>query len=178
VLQFNRVDFRLPWLRRQFPRAKVLHLYRHPRDQWISSLVDPKEFTKDGTVTEFARHDRYYLRMWASDLKYHFPFLSEDQVEHPYQLFYYVWKLSYLFGQRFAHVSLAYESILESPERSLADLFEKLGIVGADPASLAGLVEKPRSGRWRNYAPEEWFRRHESSCETVLSTFLKLNRSA
>src|SRR5262249_20225535 len=38
VLQFNRIDFRLPWFRQYFPRAKIVHLYRHPRDQWCSSL--------------------------------------------------------------------------------------------------------------------------------------------
>src|SRR5262245_28303222 len=34
VIQENRIDFRLAWIRRQFPGATILHLYRHPRDQW------------------------------------------------------------------------------------------------------------------------------------------------
>jgi hypothetical protein len=50
VLQFNRVDFRLPWLRRTFPEARVVHLYRHPRDQWCSSLVDVTSFSPAGTA--------------------------------------------------------------------------------------------------------------------------------
>lgn len=33
VLQFNRVDFRLPWLKRTFPGSRIIHLFRHPRDQ-------------------------------------------------------------------------------------------------------------------------------------------------
>src|SRR6185295_9635367 len=40
VLQFNRIDFRLAWFRREFPGASLVHLYRHPRDQWCSALVD------------------------------------------------------------------------------------------------------------------------------------------
>ena len=44
VLQFNRVDFRLAWLRHQFPQAHLLHLFRHPRDQWLSALRDPAAF--------------------------------------------------------------------------------------------------------------------------------------
>src|SRR5262249_12587557 len=40
ILQFNRIDFRLPWMRRHYPAAKIVHLYRHPRDQWCSSLLD------------------------------------------------------------------------------------------------------------------------------------------
>ena len=80
VLQFNRIDFRLPWFRRMFPRAKIVHLYRHPRDQWLSCLLDPRQFPHTGTMAQFATHDGYYLRMWARDLKYHFPFLDETTV--------------------------------------------------------------------------------------------------
>ena len=60
ILQFNRVDFRLPWLRRTFPEAQVLHIYRHPRDQWCSSLGDLAAFPRDGHVRDFAAHDRFY----------------------------------------------------------------------------------------------------------------------
>ncbi|HEY7423739.1 MAG TPA: sulfotransferase [Gemmataceae bacterium] len=173
VLQFNRIDFRLPWFRRHFPQAKIVHLYRHPRDQWISSLVDPSAFPKEGTMADFAGHDHFYLRTWACDLKYHFPFLDEGQIAHPYQMFYYVWKLSYLFGRRYAHASLAYEDILRSPEKRLGELYAILGIDGVDRETLTRLVEKPRSGRWRAYAGEEWFREHESYCESVLTTYLQ-----
>jgi hypothetical protein len=41
VLQFNEIDLRLPWFRAHFPTARILHLYRHPREQWCSSLFDP-----------------------------------------------------------------------------------------------------------------------------------------
>ncbi len=171
VLQFNRIDFRLPWFRRHFPRAKFVHLYRHPRDQWISSLVDPSAFPKERTMADFPDH--FYLRMWACDLKYHFPFLDEEQIAHPYQMFYYIWKLSYLFGRRYGHVSLAYENILHSPEQDLGELYTTLGMGGIDLKPLARMVEKPRSGRWREYASEEWFHEHESYCESVLTTFLQ-----
>jgi hypothetical protein len=173
VLQFNRIDFRLPWFRHHFPRARVLHLYRHPRDQWISSLVDPAKFPKDGAMADFAGHDHYYLRMWASDLKYHFPFLDELRIEHPYQMFYFIWKLSYLFGRRYADASLAYEDLLRDPRTCLAALYEQLGLRGLEVGPLARLVEKPRSGRWREYASESWFHHHESGCEAVLKDFLQ-----
>jgi hypothetical protein len=173
VLQFNRIDFRLAWFRHHFPRAKLVHLYRHPRDQWCSSFLDPAEFPRDGTMADFANHDHYYLRMWASDLKYLFPFLDERVIAHPYQMFYYIWKLSYLYGRRYAHVSLAFEDMVQDPARSLEGLFGALNLTGVDPQEVARLVEKPRSGRWRAYASEDWFRRHESDCEAVLGDFFQ-----
>jgi hypothetical protein len=39
ALQFNRIDFRLPWFRRHYPNATFIHIYRHPRDQWCSTLM-------------------------------------------------------------------------------------------------------------------------------------------
>jgi hypothetical protein len=173
VLQFNRIDFRLPWFRHHFPNAKLLHLYRHPRDQWCSSLVNPAAVPRELTVAEFTRHDHYYLRNWARDLKYHFPFLDESQVSHPYQLFYYIWKLSYLFGRRYAHYSLAFEDLTADPMRALSELFTAAAVREAPIAELAHLVDKPRSGRWREYAPEEWFQKHEADCERVLAEFLR-----
>jgi len=173
VLQFNRIDFRLAWFRHHFPAAKIVHLYRHPRDQWCSSLVDPKEFPYDRTMAEFADHDHYYLGMWARDLKYHFPFLSEASIKHPYQLFYFVWRLSYIYGRRHSHISLAYEDLLRDPDRHLSVLLREVRIPDANLDGLKRLIEKPRSGRWRNYASEEWFRSHEIECEAVLRDFFQ-----
>src|SRR5439155_5582611 len=171
VLQFNRIDFRLPWFRHHFPRAKIVHLYRHPRDQWCSSLVKVGDCPRQLTVQEFARCDHYYLRNWARDLRYHFPFLDEGQVEHPYRMFYYVWKLSYLFGRRYAHHSLAYEDLTANPDACLAELLAAVNVEVADLERLRGLVEKPKPGRWRDYADAAWFQGHEAACERVLADF-------
>ena len=170
VLQFNRVDFRLPWLRRNFPGARILHLYRHPRDQWCSSLMGDS-FSQDGDVGSFAKQDRFYLLNWARDLKLHFPFLDERAASHPYQLFYYLWKLSYVFGRSHAHYSLGYERLLEEPGAELRKLLDFCKVSEFDEGKLLGLLEKPSQGRWRRYADDDWFRRHEENCEKVLRDF-------
>src|SRR5262249_32631762 len=157
-----------PWFRHNFPQARLLHLYRHPRDQWLSSLVDPSAFRKEGTMVEFAAHDHFYLRRWASDLKYHFPFLDERYSPHAYQTFYYLWKLSYLFGRAHADHSLAFEDLLRDPEYQLAELFRKFSVTFPDMSKLKSLIVQPRAARWRAYAPEEWFQEQEAACERVL----------
>ena len=66
VLQFNRIDFRLPWLRNHFPNAKFVHLYRHPRDQWCSFLTNPTLMNQHDVQHTYV--DAFYLDVWCSDL--------------------------------------------------------------------------------------------------------------
>jgi hypothetical protein len=171
VLQFNRIDFRLPWFRRNFPDAKIVHLYRHPRDQWCSTFLGSKPFPKDGKMADFAEHDQFYLLMWAADLKYHFPFLDAATVSHPYELFYYIWKLSYLFGRQYSHYSLSFERLVDEPDSQLAELFRQLDVRQTNLQNLKGIISRPVLGKWNEYADDEWFRQHETVCETVLAEF-------
>ena len=171
VLQFNRIDFRLPWFRANFPDATIVHLFRNPRDQWCSSLVDPRSFPSDRHLSQFEPHDHFYLLNWARDLKYRFPFLDERFVTHPYQLFYFIWKLSYLFGVEYAHYSIALEHLVRNPERELLALMRAVDIDTFDLNRLERCVADQRPGKWRDYADNDWFAAHESWCETVLDEF-------
>jgi hypothetical protein len=178
VLQFNRIDLRLPWYRQHFPNAIIVHIYRHPRDQWCSALMDPRCFPKDARVEEFPAHDKFYLLMWAKDLKYHFPFVDEKQISHPYSLFYYIWKLSYLFGLAYADFSIAFEDILADPEGQIDRLLEACRVQeNYDIKKLRALIESPSVGEWKSYADDEWFRRHETRCETTLAGFFSAMKS-
>lgn len=174
VLQCNRIDFRLPWIRKNFPNAKIIHLYRHPRDQWVSTLMgDVARLPRDVGVAEFAEHDRFYLLRWAEDLKHHFPFLDPASAEHPYRLFYYLWKLSYIFGRRYADYSLSFERLVEGPEGPLAEAFRAIGLDDYDLPKLVPLIVRPELGRWSGFADDGWYRRHEEACETVLHDFFE-----
>jgi len=176
VLQFNRIDLRLPWFRRHFPQAKLVHLYRHPRDQWCSALMDLKCFPPDGRTEDFIKSDKFYTLSWARDLKIHFPFLDEREAEHPYQIFYYLWKLSYLFGVRYSDHSLSFESLLAQPREQIEKLLQAVNqpVDEATMQKLVALFVKPDMGKWRKYAPPEWFEKHERHCETVLADFFSI----
>jgi len=176
VLQFNRLDFRLPWARHTFPNAKLVHLYRHPRDQWTSNLQKNERFTPDGKMSDFAEVDGFYLLNWARDLKYHFPFLDEQAIEHPYQLHYFLWKLSYVYGRSWSDVSVGFEELTTNPERALFHLFEACGIDESHVESLLPLIEPPPFGKWKKYAEDAWFKRHEEHCEEVLADFFSTQK--
>jgi hypothetical protein len=171
VLQFNRVDFRLPWLRHHFPSARLIHVYRHPRDQWSSSLFKDR-FPREGTVAEFASHDHFYLLAWAKDLAYLFPFLDPRDAEHPYDLFYWIWKLSYLFGRQYADASFGLEAISASPERELTRLMAEARVEEYDLAALRALVV-PQKSKWQDYADQDWFAQREARCDAILAKFLE-----
>jgi hypothetical protein len=171
VLQFNRVDLRLPWLRRNFPGARLIHLFRHPRDQWCSSLTDVQRFPRDGSVQEFEAHDHFYLLAWARDLSYQFPFLDPRHAEHPYDLFYLIWKLSYLFGQRYSDASFSFEQLCQSPDTELHRFMRAANIDDYDMDALKKLIV-PQKSKWQQFADQHWFERREARCETILSRFV------
>jgi hypothetical protein len=172
VLQFNRVDFRLPWLKAYFPHAKILHLYRHPREQWMSIVgkgarIDLGQLIPPGQTEST---DGFYTLEWARDLRRVFPFL-EPSGRHPYELHYLLWRLSYSFGKAYSDVSVSYEELVTNIEQTLVALFQALAIENADVGRLAELNQGMLKSRWKEYAPESWFSELEARCDRDLAAF-------
>ena len=172
VLQFNRVDFRLPWLRTHFPNARFIHMYRHPRDQWCSSLVNISSFPRDATIAEFEPHDHFYLLSWARDLSYQFPFLDPRTVNHAYELFFWIWTLSYWAGRQYCDDSFAFEALCESPLQELTRLMQVAGVKEYDAEHLKTLIV-PQKPKWKHYADHDWFAEREARCMGRLRDFLE-----
>jgi hypothetical protein len=172
ILLSSHLDFRLPWVRHHFPRAVIVHLYRHPRDQWMSALKDPAKLSRRSTIAEFAAHDQGNLLTWMADLKGRFPFLAE--LTHPYQLSYALWRLSYLYGRQHAHLSVRYEDLQKGPLTTLPELLVKLRCSSFRCDEIPGSVCTPHPGRWRQVDNDGWFRDQETHCESVLAEFFSI----
>lgn len=173
VLQFNRVDFRLPWLRRKFPDSKILHVYRNPRDQWCSTLAHSVPFGRDaGTLAEFQASDGFYLTAWIVDLQHSFPFLADCWEQHPYVAHYYLWRLSYLFGTTYSHASVGMEQLVSQPRSVLEPIMDEFGLTDVPWDDISRIIVPPRLGRWRDYASASWFGEIEARCERQIQQHL------
>ncbi|MBZ2167689.1 sulfotransferase [Marinobacter sp. F4216] len=170
VLQFNRVDFRLGWLRNAFPDSSIIHIYRNPRDQWCSSLWGDQNYTKYSKGDQ-GFNDRFYLNTWVMDLTKQFPFLSEYEDKHRYYHFYMLWKLSYCYGQKYSNSSVSLEDLSNNPSPEIDRILSDINIKPCFHKLDLSFIEPPRS-TWRDYADENWFQKIEQDCEEVLDQFL------
>ncbi|MBU3005715.1 sulfotransferase [Paraglaciecola arctica] len=167
ILQFNRIDFRLPWVKQHFPNAKILHLYRHPRDQWLSFLTDEKKMNKDQIEKTYS--DAFYLDLWCEDLYKHFPVLDKKITPHPYQRFYYIWKLSYLYGKKYADISISFEDLTTDTNNAIKEIMNTVNLENVPIKELCDIISPPKHNRWKTYADEQWFIEHENKCEQNLN---------
>jgi hypothetical protein len=133
--------------------------------------VDVKAVSRDITVAEFGALDHFYLLSWARDLSYHFPFLDPRTTQDPYELFYYIWKLSYLFGRTYGQASFGFEELCQSPGTELPRLMDAAGIESYNISALSKLVV-PQKSRWSQFADQQWFADREARCESTLARFL------
>ena len=102
VLQFNRVDFRLSWLRAKFPTAKIIHIERNPLQLYHSQRkhIDPLHKHEAGYW------DAYELLPWCYALNNEFPFLLANSRGHAFFQFYALHQLSRVVGEVHADVTI------------------------------------------------------------------------
>lgn len=171
VLQFNRVDFRLPFLRARFPDAVVIHLRRNARDTWRSTLKGlPNE--AGWQLQNFDTYCKFYLMPWYRDLMIAFPWLHQPGKTHPYLIHYLISRLSDLFAAEWAHYSLAYEQLCEDFPGETKRLMAFLGEDNDQGiASLKGLLV-PRGQPYDHAADNDFYGELETQAERILKDHL------
>ncbi len=167
VLQFNRVDFRLPWLLKEFSDARIIHVTRNSRDTWLSSR---RHLPLDRWADPY-EPDAYDLLMWAVALEKDFPFLMNPEPVNSYELFYSLWLLSNSMGKYLSHVSIDYDhNLITDPQHGL-DLLVQAGCLYRDEVRKAAeTVSVPDPLPGTEYFDDEFFSAIEDHCETCLAS--------
>ena len=118
VLQFNRMDFRLPWLTGFYPHAQLLYLKRNPIQLWCSQR---KHIAKDSHNDE-SYADAYELMQWCADLAPLLPFLAPQKERHGFYRFYCLYRLSVLMGTYYADVVIDLDEDVFNSDNYLSKL--------------------------------------------------------
>ena len=165
VLQFNAMCWRLPWLRRQFPDARIVHVWREPRDQWFSMVRHlPADQWDEPNLA-----DAYDLLQWSSDLAPHLPFLFDADVTTSYARAYYLWRLSRLAGDRVAdHVVAFNAGIQDAPDATLRELVGAGLLRASDVEAARQCIVPTRTGQWAEHRSAPWCEAIEQTCERKL----------
>lgn len=171
VLQFNRVDFRIPFLRAAFPDAIWIHLSRNPRDTWRSTL---RSVDLDWTwnLNSFPPYSKFYLLNWYNDLSLAYPKLWRDPKQtHPYEIHYLIQRLSDLFARRDCDFFLRYEDLEQDLVGQMASLLPKLGYADANLQPIGDLLS-PRQKQYDHSRDIQHYEKIEESVEIALKKWL------
>lgn len=171
VLQFNRIDFRLPFLRRAFPKAAFLHLNRNPRDTWSSTLRGVANDC-DWTINSFGPYSKFYLLNWYHDLSMPYPQLWRNPNRtHPYEIHYLMHRLSELFAHRDCDLFLHYEKLEADLVGEIGALLTSLGAVSVDLSPIENLLS-PRKKAYDHSGSLDLYSEIEARVDTWLREWL------
>ena len=164
VLQFNRVDLRLPWVRATYPKARIVHIFRDPRNAWVSSRRHlPAEEWDDPY-----HPNAYDLFQWIVALRRDFPFLANPK--NAYEAHYYLSRLSRIMGERLADCSIDFDKDIKTgSDTALRLLVEKGCLQPENVARARTVIESMEEKPWSHFRSEAWFADIESRCDAVLN---------
>ena len=170
VLQFNRMDFRLAWLRQCFPEIPILHLRRNPRDQWLSTFQ--RSLPPSPNDISNTSRSEFYADSWAADLSKTVPIFRDRDEFHSYELSFLLWSLSEVYANNTASAHVAYEELVQSPRETMHALSNTLHLPDLADSTESKMVNQASVGRWKSYAPDEWFLEKEQKMNQLLKSFV------
>lgn len=176
VLQFNRINFRLAWIKANFPGALIVNLRRNPRDIY-ASFVGLYLRSDNGNQTNL--NDGVEKVIDFVGLNEELNALSE--VSDPqfsvhelnsYEKIYLLNQLSHQWANCFADLVLEYEALIQDPVGELSRIVSQIPNF---ELTFSGEILKPRTDRinvWQEYHSELWFQECEAKCNSLLKKYL------
>jgi len=163
VLQFNRADFRIPWLKSRFPDVPILYIYRDPREQWLSIVKEqPKTLQKSVWL-----NTGYDLLIWSANLLPYLPNTVFSKIRHSYDRHYILWKISYALGRHYADHRISLDNELHRDTKNgIKKILEaaKLDLHAEDFSAMVTKSQKYKISK----SQSDWFKESESHCNKLL----------
>ncbi|MCB1603569.1 MAG: sulfotransferase [Gammaproteobacteria bacterium] len=153
VLQFNRMDLRLSWLKNNFPNSIIINIQRHPYPQWISCR---KHIKNEILKNKESYEDAYDLMQWAVDLSEKFPMLQKSGSRNGYFRHYFIWKLSQSVADSHADLKLKLEEDFFDSHNGIEKLSSLLNWESEDIQIAEKLIHKPESVQTKTEIPDSF----------------------
>ena len=139
VLQFNRMDLRLPWLKARFPQAVVIHTDRNPLQLYHSQRRH---------IAAELRHDpnhwdAYELVPWSYSLSDVFPFLLANDQPHAFYRCYLLHRLSSLIAARHADLTIHLDQHVFESQEFVGRLASVVPLNSEQQAQLKAMAHVP-----------------------------------
>jgi hypothetical protein len=147
VLQFNRVDLRLSWLKNNFPQATIISIKREAYPLWISSR---KHIQNQVDKVNESFSDAYDLMQWSVDLAQQFPMLQAQSKRHGYFRHYFIWKLTQMMAKQHNDLSLSLEKDFFHTQNGIEKLSQQFSWNTETQQKAQSLVAKPQSLHQKN----------------------------
>lgn len=153
LLKFNRITFRLEWLRAKFPGAKIVHIFRDKKAEWNSIVKRAQQHLGREDVGQAdVNFNGFSLASWCEDLKTQFPELHAANSRNGYDRFCKLWELSLAAHRRHADISIDYTELTHEFEPTCKRLFQTVEC-SADVATLKPLIIVPERQKSLTVSP-------------------------
>lgn len=140
VLKENRFTFRLGWLRSNFPRARIVNIWRDRDAQWQSWVRRAQEHLgREDVGQDSVDFMAFRLAAWCDDLQSVYPELAAERSSSGYERFSKLWDLSRREHEQHADVCVELGTLRSDFAGSCARISDAVGIE-LDPARLGRLV--------------------------------------
>lgn len=145
LLKFNRMTFRLPWLRARFPEAKIVHIHRDKQSQWKSIVSRGQEGRKREDIgQDKPNFEGFNIASWCEDLKTVFPELAIERSATGFERFSKLYDRSLEAQLANSDASVEYRTLCKNFESECGRIFHTIGC-GADIGRLKSLIIRPEN---------------------------------
>ena len=146
-MKFNRVAFRLPWLRARFPEAKIIHIFRDKESQWKSMVSRVQEHLgRDDVGQANPNWEGFNVGSWCEDLKTVFPELAAEHSRTGFERFSKLYERSLAAHHAHSHLSIEYRPFCRDFDAWCPRMFDVAGCT-ADPALFKHFIVQPENQR-------------------------------